>query len=132
MGSDVGSCMFLMTATQITSYPRTLASSVRREDDRRKVKRKQREERKEKEKEIRKEEIRWLRNLREKEVEERLEKLAWTAGKKTPQTVGIHGERASLDRECVLVFLILLLYMGRWLLCDGVISPSSIGCVCHS
>lgn len=65
---------------QITSYPRTLASSVRQEENRRKVKRKEREERKVREKEVRKDEIRRYRNLQEMEVKEKLEKLSRITG----------------------------------------------------
>jgi hypothetical protein len=53
---------------------------VRKEDDHRKVKRRERLEKKAKEKETRKEELRRYRNLQEMEVKEKLDKLARVTG----------------------------------------------------
>lgn len=53
---------------------------MRKEDDHRKVKRRERLERKTKEKEARKEEIRRYRNLQEMEVKNKLDRLARVTG----------------------------------------------------
>lgn len=65
---------------QITSYPRTLGDSVRREDDRRKIKRQKQVAKKAQEKEAMKNDIRRLRNLQEIELKDKLEKLARVTG----------------------------------------------------
>lgn len=67
-------------AFQITSYPRTLGDSVRREDDRRKIKRQKQVTKKAQEKEAMKNDIRRLRNLQEIELKDKLEKLARVTG----------------------------------------------------
>lgn len=64
----------------IKRYPRTIAESVRRTDDKRKLKRKERDERKDKEKEKKKEELKRLKNLKRKEIMEKLEKLKKITG----------------------------------------------------
>ncbi len=53
---------------------------MRREDDRRKVKRKGRLEKKQREKDVREEDLGRLRNLKEKEMNEKLNKLASITG----------------------------------------------------
>ena len=70
-------CLFVL---QIASYPRTIASSVRRPDDKRKQKRKERLERKEQEKEAKREELKRMKNLKKKEIMEKLDKLATITG----------------------------------------------------
>ena len=52
-----------------------MTGSVRREDDRRKVKRKQREERKVREKEQKEEELKRLKKLKREEIQNKLEKI---------------------------------------------------------
>ena len=72
--------LYFLFVLQIASYPRTIASSVRRPDDKRKQKRKERLERKEQEKEAKKEEIKRMKNLKKKEIMEKLDKLATITG----------------------------------------------------
>ena len=62
-------------SSQIVSYPRMVSSSVRREDDRRKEKRRLREERREREREQKKEELKRLKKLKRKEIKQKLEKI---------------------------------------------------------
>jgi len=66
--------------TFIKRYPRTIAESVRRQDDRRKQKRKDYEERKEKEKDKKKEELKKLKNLKRKEIMAKIDKLKQITG----------------------------------------------------
>ena len=80
---------------QITSYPRTLRGTVRKEDDHRKVKRRDRLERKAREKEGRKEEIRRYRNLQEMEVKDKLDKLARVTG----EQCAVSGEQYAVSGE---------------------------------
>lgn len=64
----------------IKSYPRTIADSMRRKDNKRKEKRKEYKERKEAEKQKKKEEIKRLKNLKRKEIAQKLEKLKKITG----------------------------------------------------
>lgn len=64
----------------IKRYPRTIENSVRRTDERRKVKRVEVRERKEKEKEEKFKEIEMLKALKKKEIDEKIEKLKIVTG----------------------------------------------------
>lgn len=64
----------------IKRFPRTIENSVRRTDDRRKLKRVEVRERKEKEKEEKFKEIEMLKELKKKEIEEKIEKLKIVTG----------------------------------------------------
>ena len=60
------------------SYPRTISSSVRRHDDKRKQQRKERVERKLREKAEKKEELKRLKNLKKKEIIHKLDQIKGT------------------------------------------------------
>lgn len=64
----------------IKKYPRTMQDSMRRKDDRRKVKRQEVRERKIQEKEQKREEINRLKALKKKEILEKLERLKEVTG----------------------------------------------------
>ncbi|VDN55461.1 unnamed protein product [Dracunculus medinensis] len=64
----------------IKQYPRTIKQSIRKKDDKRKLKRIAHRERKQQEKEIKKNEIRELKTMKKKEIEEKLRKLKQLAG----------------------------------------------------
>jgi len=66
----------------IKSYPRTLSDSVRRKDNKRKLKREDYKQRKEAEKQKKREEIKRLKNLKKKEIVEKLEKIKQVTGNK--------------------------------------------------
>ncbi|KRX23752.1 Protein KRI1 -like protein, partial [Trichinella nelsoni] len=66
-------------AHTIITYPRDVKDSLRRKDDSRKQIRERQKERKEREKAKREEEIKLLKNLKKKEISEKLEKIKETA-----------------------------------------------------
>ncbi|UJR32030.1 hypothetical protein I4U23_019498 [Adineta vaga] len=61
-------------------YPRTIDDSVRRKDDRRKVKRQEKKQRKELEHKQKQEEIKRLKNLKKKEILDKMTRLKTVAG----------------------------------------------------
>ncbi|CAG9863260.1 unnamed protein product [Phyllotreta striolata] len=67
----------------IKRYPRTMENSVRRTDDRRKVKRQEVKERKKEEKEQKMQELKKMQEYKRKEIEEKLEKLKEITGNET-------------------------------------------------
>ncbi|CAF1589338.1 unnamed protein product [Adineta ricciae] len=61
-------------------YPRTIDDSVRRKDDRRKLKRQEKKQRKELERKQKSEEIKRLKNLKKKEILDKMNRLKTVAG----------------------------------------------------
>ena len=64
----------------IKRYPRTIKDSLRKTDDKRKLKRKEVEERKKHEKEVKREEIKMLKSMKKKEIMQKLEQLKKITG----------------------------------------------------
>ena len=64
----------------IKRYPRTIKGSLRKTDDKRKLKRKEVEERKKHEKKVKKEEIKMLKSMKKKEIMQKLEQLKKITG----------------------------------------------------
>ncbi|EKM53575.1 uncharacterized protein PHACADRAFT_186206 [Phanerochaete carnosa HHB-10118-sp] len=84
-------------ADQIPRYPRTLASTVRREESSRKAERERRKTRKEEELLKKREEVKRLKALKMKEIRSKLERIGEEGGKKLDETEGL--QKLDLDSD---------------------------------
>lgn len=84
---------------QIQTYARRIEDTMRREDDSRKRKRAERKERKALERLKKEEELRRLKNLKQAEIQSKIEKVARLMGKNTPEAVALKLQPSDLEGE---------------------------------
>lgn len=83
----------------IQTHARRIDDSMRREDDSRKRKRAERKERKALERLKKEEELRRLKNLKQAEIQSKLEKVARLMGKNTPEAAALKLKPSDLEGE---------------------------------